>query len=129
MTYVDGFLLPLAKKNLAAYRSISRKAGRIFLEHGALEYRECVGEDLAIQPMVPFPGLVAAKRGETVVFSWIVYRSRAHRDRVNAKIMADPRMEKMMAGKPMPFDMTRMAYGGFEVLVDLPGRAARSDRR
>ncbi len=125
MTYVDGFLLPLPKKNLAAYRALARKAGPIFLEHGALEYHECVGEDLAIQGMLPFPGLVGAKRGETVVFSWVVYRSRAQRDRANAKIMADPRLAKMMAGKKMPFDMTRMAYGGFKSLVELPSRGGR----
>lgn len=119
MPYVDGFLLPVPKKNLAAYKRLATKAGKIWLEHGALEYRECVGDDLAVKGMVPFPKTLNAKPGETVVFSWVVFKSRAHRDRVNAKIMKDPRIAKMMAdGKPAPFDCKRMAYGGFKVLVD-----------
>ena len=116
--YVDGFVLPIPKRNVAAYRRMARTAARIWREHGALEYRECVGEDLkATGGPVPFPALVQTKPGETVVFAWIVFRSRAHRDRVNAKVMADPRMNAMMPGMPMPFDHTRMAYGGFEVIV------------
>ena len=115
--YVDGFLLPVPKKNLEAYRRMSVKAGRIWLDHGALEYRECVGEDLKMKFGVPFTRLSRARPGETVVFSWIVYKSRAHRDRVNAKVMKDPRM-KDMPGE-MPFDVKRMGCGGFEVLVDL----------
>ncbi len=112
--YVDGFLLPLPKKNLPAYRRMAQKAGRIWRQHGALEFRECVGDDLDAKGMLPFPRVVKPKRGETVVFSWIVFQSRAHRDRVNAKVMKDPRLAKM---DPMPFDPRRMAYGGFKVLV------------
>lgn len=118
MRYVDGFVLPIPRKNVAAYRRIAQKAGKIWHEHGALEYRECVGEDLKVKMGLPFPRLTKVKPGETVVFSWIVYKSRTHRDRVNAKVMKDPRMAKMMESGPMPFDVKRMAYGGFEVLVD-----------
>ena len=119
MSYVDGFLIPVPKKNVAAYRRMSAKAGKIWRELGALEYRECVGDDLAVKMGVPFTKSSRAKTGETVVFSWIVYRSKAHRDRVNAKVMKDPRIARMMEGEPMPFDMKRMAYGGFKVIVDL----------
>ena len=117
MRYVDGFVLPLLKKNVASYAAMSKKAGKIWREHGALEYRECVGDDLKTKMGIAFPRLAKVKSGETVCFSWIVYKSRAHRDRVNAKVMKDPRMAKMM-NEPMPFDMNRMAYGGFKVLVD-----------
>ena len=116
--YVDGYVLPVPKRNVDVYRRLARKAGKIWREHGALEFRECVGDDLDVKGMVPFPRVVRAKPAETVCFSWIVYKSRAHRDRVNAKVMKDPRMNKMMEGKSMPFDMKRMAYGGFKVLVD-----------
>jgi uncharacterized protein YbaA (DUF1428 family) len=119
MRYVDGFVLPIPKRKLQAYRRIAQKAGRVWREHGALEYRECVGDDLHIKGVVPFPRLVRLKPGETVAFSWIVYKSRAHRDRVNAKVMKDPRLAKMMDPKAMPFDMKRMVYGGFKTLVDL----------
>ncbi|MBX9632490.1 MAG: DUF1428 domain-containing protein [Burkholderiales bacterium] len=115
--YVDGYLLPVPKKNIAAYARIARKAGKIWMEHGALEYRECVGEDLHLKGMLPFPGAVQAKPGETVFFSWIVYRSRKHRDSVNAKVMQDPRLK--MDVNSMPFDFTRMFSGGFEMVVDL----------
>jgi len=118
MAYVDGFVLAIPKKNIAAYTKISRAAGRVWKEHGALEYRECAGDDLKAQMGVPFPRLAQARGGETVVFSWIVYKSRAHRDRVNKKVMKDPRIAKSMTG-PMPFDLKRMAYGGFKVIVDL----------
>ena len=117
--YVDGFVIPVPKKKVADYRKIARKAGKIWREYGALEYRECVGDDLEIKGVLPFPRGLRLKRGETVMFSWIVYKSRAHRDRVNAKIMQDPRMEKMMSGMSMPFDVKRMCYGGFSVIVDL----------
>jgi uncharacterized protein YbaA (DUF1428 family) len=117
MRYVDGFVLAVPKKNVSAYLRVARKAGRIWMAHGALQYCECVGEDLQTKVGVPFPRLARLKRGETAVFSWIVYRSRAHRDRVNAKVMADPRMNKIPG--PMPFDPKRMAYGGFEIGVDL----------
>ncbi len=119
MAYVDGFLLPIPKRKIAEYRRLSRRAGRIWREYGALEYRECVGDDLNIKGVVPFPRRAAARPGETVVFSWIVYKSKAHRDRVNARVMADPRLAKMMEGPGAPFDMKRMAYGGFKVIVDL----------
>ncbi|MGH9308020.1 MAG: DUF1428 domain-containing protein, partial [Vicinamibacterales bacterium] len=105
------------KKNLQAYKKISTPAGKVWLEHGALEYRECVGDDLQVKFGLPFPKQMKLEPGETVVFSWIVYKSKAHRDRVNARVMKDPRMQ--MERTPMPFDGKRMAYGGFTVLVDL----------
>jgi uncharacterized protein YbaA (DUF1428 family) len=115
--YVDGFVLPLPKKNVQAYRRLARKAGKIWREHGALEFRECVGDDLDVKMGESFPNTIELKRGETVVFSWIVFKSRAHRDRVNAKVMNDPRIAKMDP-KSMPFDVKRMVYGGFKILVD-----------
>src|SRR4051812_3986890 len=117
MAYVDGYVLPVAKKNLPAYRRMAQKAGKIWREHGALEFRECVGDDLNVKMGVPFPRVIKLKPGETVVFSWIRFKSRAHRDRVNAKVMKDPRLASMMETKP-PFDFKRMLYGGFKVLVD-----------
>jgi uncharacterized protein YbaA (DUF1428 family) len=119
MRYVDGFVLPVPKKNLNAYRRAAQKAGKIWREHGALEYRECVGEDLDVKGVFPFARTIRLKPGETVVFSWIVFKSRAHRDRVNAKVMKDPRLSAMMDPKAMPFDSKRMAYGGFTVLVSV----------
>jgi uncharacterized protein YbaA (DUF1428 family) len=119
MRYVDGFLLPVPKKNMQAYRRMSQKAGRVWREHGALEYRECVGDDLQVKGMGSFLKTITVKKGEMVVFSWIVYKSRTHRDRVNAKVMKDPRLAKMMDPKSMPFDTKRMVYGGFKVLVDM----------
>ena len=118
MRYVDGFLLAVPKRKLQMYRGIAQRAGRVWREHGALEYRECAGDDLKVKFGVSFARAAKLKAGETAVFSWIVYKSRAHRDRVNAKIMKDVRMQKMMKD-PMPFDMKRMSYGGFNVLVDL----------
>lgn len=118
MRYVDGYLLPVPRKNLQLYRGIAQKAGKIWRGHGALEYRECVGDDVKPKWGVPFPRAVKLKPREAVVFSWIVFKSRAHRDSVNAKVMKDPRMLKMMEKGPMPFDIKRMAYGGFKVLVD-----------
>ena len=118
MPYVDGFVLAVPRRKLAAYQRLSRAAGKVWCEHGALEYRECVGDDLKIKMGVPFPRLAKVKPGEVVVFSWIVYKSRAARDRVNAKVMKDPRITKTMV-EPMPFDVKRMSYGGFTVLVDL----------
>jgi uncharacterized protein YbaA (DUF1428 family) len=119
MPYVDGFVLPVPRKNLKDYARIARAAGKIWREHGALEYRECAGDDLDSKFGVPFPKSVKLKPDETVVFAWIVFKSRTHRDRVNARVMSDPRMDAMMKGKPMPFDVKRMMYGGFKVLVDL----------
>ena len=115
--YVDGYVVPVPKKNVEAYRRMAQKAGKIWRDHGALEYRECVGQDLKPNWGKTFPRTIKAKPAETVFFSWIVFKSRAHRDRVNEKVMKDPRFAKMMDSK-MPFDMKRAAYGGFEVLVD-----------
>ena len=117
--YVDGFLLVVPKKKLEAYRRLALKAGKIWKEYGALEYRECVGDDLKAKHTGPFRRGLQLKAGELVVFSWIVYKSRAHRDRVNAKVMKDPRLECTMDPKIMPFDCKRMVYGGFKVLVDV----------
>jgi uncharacterized protein YbaA (DUF1428 family) len=116
--YADGFVIPVPKKNLKAYTVMSKKAGKIWKDHGAIEYCECVGDDLNVKFGLPFAKLVKPKAGETVVFSWIVFKSRAHRDRVNAKVMKDERMHGDM-NKDMPFDMKRMAYGGFKMMVDL----------
>ena len=113
--YVDGFVIPLSKKNLSAYRRMAQKAGKIWREHGALEFRECVGDDLNVKMGLPFPRGIKIKPAETV-FSWIVYKSRADRDRVNAKVMKDPRFAKMP--KEMPFDTKRMLYGGFNTIVE-----------
>jgi uncharacterized protein YbaA (DUF1428 family) len=118
MRYVDGFVLPVPKKKLNAYFRMAEKAAKIWREHGALEYRECVGDDLKVKMGLPFPRLAKLKPGETVVFSWIVYQSRSHRDRVNAKVMKDRRITGMCDSKSMPFDVKRMAYGGFKVVVD-----------
>ena len=116
MSYVDGFVLVVPKKKLALYKKIARKAGKIWREHGALDYRECVGDDLKVKFGLPFTKLARVKAGELVMFSWIVYKSRAHRDKVNAKVMAYKRLK--MEGTEMPFDMKRMAYGGFKTLVE-----------
>jgi uncharacterized protein YbaA (DUF1428 family) len=117
MSYVDGYVLPVPKKYLKIYARLARKAGKIWREHGALEFRECVGDDLETKHAVSFPQQIKLKRGETVIFSWITFKSRADRDRVNAKVMKDPRLAKMMDAKAMPFDSKRMVYGGFKILV------------
>ena len=117
MQYVDGYVLPVPKKNLPAYRRMARLGGKIWREHGALEFRECAGDDLAVKFGVSFPRLLKLKAGETAVFSWIVFKSRAHRDRVNAKVMKDPRLAKLMDAASMPFDCKRMVYGGFKTMV------------
>ncbi|MEO7725018.1 MAG: DUF1428 domain-containing protein [Chthoniobacterales bacterium] len=117
MQYVDGYVLPVPTRNLPAYRRMAQKAARIWREHGALEFRETVGDDLEVSFGVSFRHLVKPKRGETVVFSWIVFKSRAQRDAVNKKVMNDPRLAKMMIEREIPFDSKRMAYGGFKVLV------------
>jgi uncharacterized protein YbaA (DUF1428 family) len=117
MAYVDGFVLAVPEKNVSAYRKISRRAGKIWREHGALEYRECAGDDLDVKFGVPFPRAVKCRAGETVIFAWIVFKSRVHRDRVNAKVMKDPRLQPDM--KVSPFDVKRMVYGGFKTIVDL----------
>src|SRR5690242_10757471 len=118
MIYVDGFLLPAPKKNMKAYIAMSSKAGKIWRKYGALQYVECAGDDLKSQMGLPFPKLVKPKAGETVVFSFIVYKSRAHRDKVNAKVMKDPVLGAMCNGKNMPFDVKRMCYGGFKSIVN-----------
>jgi uncharacterized protein YbaA (DUF1428 family) len=119
MPYVDGFIVPVAKKNLQAYRNMAKKAGKVWREHGALEFRESIAEDVKVGKRTSFPRSVKLKPGETVIFSWIVYKSRAHRDRVNAKVMKDPRLAEMMNPQAMPFDGKRMIFGGFEIMIDL----------
>lgn len=118
MTYVDGFVVPVPKKNVKAYARMAKAAGKVWIEHGALEFRECAGDDLNIKGVVTFIKAFKLKSSETTMFSWIVYKSKAHRDRVNAKVLKDPRITKMMANKESPFDMSRMVYGGFKVVVD-----------
>ncbi len=118
MNYVDGYVIPVPKKNLTEYRRIAQKAGKIWCEHGALQYYECVGEDLNVKGGVPFPKTLKAKPSETVIFSFIVFKSRAHRDKVNDKVMKDKRLAQMMDNCSKAFDCKRMVYGGFEVLVD-----------
>jgi uncharacterized protein YbaA (DUF1428 family) len=115
--YADAFVIPVPKRNVAAYRRIATIAGKVWREHGALDYKECVAEDMSTDCGIPFAKLAGCKRGETVIVAWIVYKSRAHRDRVNAKVMKDPRITSI-GPKKMPFDMKRMSYGGFKVLVD-----------
>jgi uncharacterized protein YbaA (DUF1428 family) len=119
MAYVDGFVVPVPKSKIEAYREVATTAGKIWREHGALEYRECLADDVKPGEFTSFPQSVMLKDDETVVFSWIVYKSRAHRDEVNAKVMSDPRMASMMDPKSMPFDGKRMFWGGFEVVVSL----------
>ena len=119
MKYVDGFVLPVPKKSLRAYRRLARKAAKIWREYGALDYKECAGDDLKVKFGVPFPRLIKPRPGETVVFSYIVFKSRAHRDRINAKVMKDLRVVEMCDPKELPFDVRRMAYGGFKVIADL----------
>jgi uncharacterized protein YbaA (DUF1428 family) len=118
MQNVDGFVIPVPKKQLPAYRSMAKKAGKVWRDHGALEFREYVADDVKVGKWTSFPQSVKLKAGETVIFSWIVYKSRAHRDRVNAKVMKDPRLAAMMDPKAMPFDGKRMIFGGFKFLVD-----------
>ena len=118
MSYVDGFIVPVPRKKLAAYRSIAKKAGKVWRAHGALEYTECVADDVKKGKWTSFPRSVKLKGGETVVFSWIVYKSRKDRDRVLKKVMSDPRLKKMMNPKAMPFDGKRMIYGGFKTIVE-----------
>jgi uncharacterized protein YbaA (DUF1428 family) len=117
--YVDGFVLPVPKKKLAAYRSMARKAGKIWREHGALEFRECVADDVKRGKVTSFPQAVKLKPGETVFFSYIVFRNKAERNRINAKVMKDKRLANMMDPKAMPFDARRMFWGGFKTLVNL----------
>jgi uncharacterized protein YbaA (DUF1428 family) len=119
MRYVDGYVVPVPKKNVAAYRRMAQKAGKVWRDHGALEYIECVADDVKPGKHTSFPQSVKLKPAETVVFAYIVYKSRTHRDRVNAKVMKDPRLANMMDPKAMPFDGKRMFWGGFKGLVEL----------
>lgn len=119
MRYVDGFVLPIPEKNLAAYRRMARQAARVWKAHGALQVVESVADDVKPGKLTSFPQSVKLLRGEVVVFSWIVFRSRRHRDRVNAMVMKDERLKAMMDPKKMPFDAKRMIYGGFKMLVDV----------
>ena len=117
--YVDGFVIPIKKKNLEAYRSMAAKASKVWKKYGALDYLEAVGDDLKIKGMVAsFPKIAKIKSGETVLFSFITYKSRAHRDAVNKKVMKDPELQNLCDPKNSPFDFKRMAYGGFKALVD-----------
>ena len=119
MRYVDGFVIPVPEQKLKDYRSIAQKAGKIWKSHGALEYVEAVGDDLENQMSASFGKTLKLKPGETALFSFIVFKSRADRDKVNAKVMTDPRMKKMMENSKMPFELKRMVYGGFKTIVDL----------
>ena len=119
MSYVDGFLVPVPKRKIQAYKRMSRKAGRIWREYGALDYVECLADDVKPGKWTSFPQAVKLKAGEAVVFSWIVYKSRTDRDRINAKVMKDKRLASMMDPKNLPFDGKRMMWGGFKVVVDL----------
>src|SRR5262250_59447 len=118
MSYVDGYVLPVPKKNLRVYARMARKAGKIWREHGAIEFRECVADDVKPGKYTSFPQSVKLKPGETVIFSWIVFKSRAHRNSVNSKVMKDPRLADMMNPKALPFDGQRMFWGGFKILVE-----------
>lgn len=119
MAYVDGFVVPVPTAKLEAYKEMSRKCGAIWRELGALEFRECVGDDVKPGKLTSFPQSVILEEGEVVVFSWIIYESRAKRDEINDKVMKDPRMEEFMKPENMPFDGKRMIYGGFEMIVDM----------
>ena len=122
MSYVDGFVLPVPIEKLPAYRRMAQKAGKIWIEHGALAYHECVADDVKPGKHTSFPQAVKLKSGETVIFAWVIYTSRAQRDKINAKVMADPRLADMMNPKQLPFDGKRMFWGGFKPLVTLPPR-------
>jgi uncharacterized protein YbaA (DUF1428 family) len=119
MPYVDGFIVPVPKKNLAAYRRMAKTVGKVWREHGALSYTECVADDVKPGKHTSFPQAVKLKPGEVVIFSWVVYASRAQRDRVNAKVMKDPRLASIMNPKSMPFDGKRMFWGGFKTFLEL----------
>jgi uncharacterized protein YbaA (DUF1428 family) len=118
MPYVDGFVVPLPKKNIAAYRAMAKKAAKVWREHGALAFRECVADDVKMGKWTSFPRAVKMKKNETVVFSYVVYNSRKDRDKCLAKVMKDPRLAAMMSPQAMPFDAKRMIYGGFKVIVE-----------
>ncbi|MBK8552178.1 MAG: DUF1428 family protein [Ignavibacteria bacterium] len=117
--YADGFLIAIPAKNIPAYKIMSNAAGKVWKEYGALDYKECIGDDLDIKMAAPFPRILDIKKGEKVIFSWITYKSKKHRDSVNAKVMKDPRIIKSMDVTKCPFDVKRMSYGGFEIIVDM----------
>jgi uncharacterized protein YbaA (DUF1428 family) len=117
MSYVDGFVVPVPKKKLSAYKRLAKKAGKVWREYGATAYYECAADDVSVGKRTSFPRSVKLKPGETVIFAFITYRSRTDRDRINAKVMKDPRLAKMMNPKDMPFDAKRMIYGGFKTVV------------
>lgn len=117
--YVDGFIVAIPTKNVEAYRKLARKAGKVWMEYGALEYVECIADDVKPGKLTSFPKSVKLKADETVAFSWITYKSRKHRDTINKKVMADPRLEAMMDMKNLPFDGKRMIFGGFKSIVEL----------
>ena len=119
MSYIDGFVVPVPKKNLPAYRRMAQKAGKVWREYGALEYREWIADDVKMGKHTSFPQSVKLKPDEIVVYSWIVFKSRVQRDRINAKVMKDPRLADMMDPKALPFDGKRLIYGGFKLLIDL----------
>jgi uncharacterized protein YbaA (DUF1428 family) len=118
MNYVDGFLIPVPKKNLDAYREMAEKASQVWKEHGALDYRECVGDDVNPEFGLSFTKAADCGPDDVVIFSYIVYKSKAHRDEVNAKVMKDERLANMMKGEEMPFDCAKMFYGGFKTIVE-----------
>jgi uncharacterized protein YbaA (DUF1428 family) len=118
MRYVDGFVIPVPTKNLKVYAKMAALGGKIWMEHGALQYCECVGDELVSKCGLPFPQGIQAKKGETIVFAWIVFKSKAHRNKVNALVMKDPRLGQGMDPNKMPFDFNRMLYGGFKTIVD-----------
>jgi uncharacterized protein YbaA (DUF1428 family) len=118
MPYVDGFVLPVPKKKVEAYKRMAKKAGKVWREHGAVEFKECIADDVPMGKLTSFPRSVKRKPNETVIFSYIVYKSRAHRDRVMARVMQDKRIANMMNTKDIPFDAKRMIHGGFKVLVE-----------
>jgi uncharacterized protein YbaA (DUF1428 family) len=129
MTYVDGFIVPVPTANLDEYRKMAQKAGKVWIEHGALEYHECVADDVKPGKTTSFPQAVKLKEGETVIFSWVVYKSRAQRDKIMAKVMADPRLKDQMDPKAMPFDGKRMFWGGFKSIISLETKAAPTKGR
>lgn len=117
--YIDGFLLCVPKNKIAAYRLVSRKMGKIMKEFGVLEYKECVADDMKTDMGIPFNKIAKTKANEVVIFSWIAFKSKAHRNSINKKIMQDPRVQKLCNIKDMPFDCKRMSYGGFKIFVDI----------
>ena len=117
MPYVDGFIVPVPKKNLAAYKKISLKCGKVWKDHGAIDYHECVADDVKVGKWTSFPRSVKLKKNETVVFAWVTYKSRKHRDSVMKNVMNDKRLAAFMDPKKMPFDMKRMIFGGFKTIV------------